>query len=468
MHPARWPFHLIVPAATIAIAGGALLTFAAPKTVVGVRLYGGPTEHAGRHTVRLACVRRETGVIDGVPLEGVNLSIDGETQTVRCDREGIAEVPIQVHVGGRPIAVRATRGATVLAAGEVSVSSAKVRAQSTTRTGQLRRASFQGALARGFVPGGALVLGRASTVYVEVKPKDEKHASLACPREGGAPSDAEGWKLDALGADVIGKPRCGPFGWEIAVSPTFTTAQLTLAAKSAPAELLWEGQLPVASAPIVADLRIEGAAGAARVLRATVWSSRGAPQIHVRVDDRRGRRFAQTFALTKAPDGQSFTHLTIDLEPGVAEPADEPVLVVGSEDGVSGSSWAERLPDPAPPGAALRAVDPTRDLVLAPSVPWLDGLAPLANTEVARTTRARGAVGFFVLAGALLEVVLVLRRTRASTRAFQAHLAASSEEGGEVDLSNVEDKSKLASALVAVTLIAFGFAIVGLVVASRM
>lgn len=469
MQLARWPFHLLVPAATITIAAGALLTFAAPKTVIGVRFYGGPTEHAGRHTVRLVCVRRETGVIDAVPLDEIDVSIDGETQRVRCEADGQVEVPVML-AGGRPVVVKAVRRGVTLAAGEVSVSTARVRKSAVTRSGQLRRASFQGATATGFVSGGALVLGRTTTVFVRMKPTDPRFAALACPPDAaGAPEavpDAGGWSTEALGADV-GPPRCGPFGWELAVSPTFMTAQLTLAAKAAPRELLWEGQLPVVSTPIVYEVHVDQMSSGRPVLRAMFRSARGAPTLHVRVDDRFGRRLAQVVTMAKAPDGQSVGTITWDLPPGVAEAADEAVLVVGSDDDVGASSWAEALPLPTQDWQRTRAVDPTRDLVLAPSVPWLDGLAPLANTEVARTSRARGAVGFFVLAGALLEVVLVLRRTRASTRAFQAHLAASTEEGGEVDLSNVEDKSKLASALVAVTLIAFGFAIIGLVVASR-
>jgi hypothetical protein len=75
-------------------------------------------------------------------------------------------------------------------------------------------------------------------------------------------------------------------------------------------------------------------------------------------------------------------------------------------------------------------------------------------------------VAIFVLVGALLEIVLVVRRARASTRAFRAHLAATTTEGAD-ELPSLEDTSRLSGALVAVLLIAFGFATLGLIVASR-
>ena len=69
----------MVPAITLGLAGTALLTAAAPRTLAAVRVWGGPTRVKGRASVRLECVRRAVGIDDHIALDGLSVRL-GEVE----------------------------------------------------------------------------------------------------------------------------------------------------------------------------------------------------------------------------------------------------------------------------------------------------------------------------------------------------------------------------------------------------
>ena len=452
--PARLSRHLpvVVPALTIGLAAVALATFAAPRVLVAVRVLGGATEAPGTHAIRLDCVRHAVGVLDQAPLDGIELTVGDRTQTVRCDASGSADV--MVTLPGTPVRISVSRGGRVLAEGNVSVSRARARPHDVVRSARLLRTTFRGMKARAYLPGGVLVLGEAATIDVEVEPEDEAFAGLRCP--GGANGERA---LSGPGVDVTSW-GCGARGYEIQVRPSFVTASVSLVARAAPEAFVWEAQLPVTAAPVIEDLQRSGD----RVL-ATLRTSVIVPSLHARIDDDDGRRLATRVPLVPDGRGGAWARLSLTLPADLAPDA-HPVLVVGTDDGVSMSSRALLLP-PA---------DPRADVVLVAPVLWLDGLPPMLAADQERTRKARGWVGFLVVSGAILEALLVLRRSRESAHEFRAHLASASAsgdggEGSEGDQpfspATLEDQSRLSGVLVALVAILFGFAVVGVLVFAR-
>ena len=104
MAQARVAAYLVVPAITLAVAVALLLAFATPRTLIAVRLWGGPTE-AGSQAVRLQCVRRAVGVEDGVPLGDLVLHVGSLDLPCSCDERGYGEVRIE-HQGPGALSLR--------------------------------------------------------------------------------------------------------------------------------------------------------------------------------------------------------------------------------------------------------------------------------------------------------------------------------------------------------------------------
>lgn len=526
--PARaaFPWHLVVPALTIGLAALALLTFAAPHPVFGVTISGGPTEYPGEQTVRVQCLREEVGVVDGVALEGVRVEIGGTDTTVACGAGGAVEVPVRLGAG-RPSAgvhLRVTQvgGPThprarqvVLAEGEAAITGDAWRARAVRRSSRIERATFRGLRGRGLVPSGAVILGKDNKLYFQVEdgPEELRCAPGVVRAQGDtAPSAADSSPLldvsgegadvslsrgagaAAGGGEVAGVAEgaangCGPRGFVLSVRPTFVTASVSIRSHRSPAEVFWEAPIPVVSAPWIEGRALDEH----HVLRGKARSLAVVPGFHARLEDERGRRVARYFPATPDGRGGSWADVVLDLRAMLAE---EPLprfqgekaafLIVSTDDagGTSTSSTASRvtLPylDRSIDHRALDMADDTADVILGAALPWIDGLAPAAKLEAARTRDARGRVMVLVFAGALLEAVLVFRRARRSAAHFRAHLAAASDiddtapgaeseraEAPALDVHKLEDHSRLSGAFLAIAVIVFGFAILAVVVASR-
>ena len=427
----RLPAYLLVPAITVGFAGVTLFTLAAPTTLVAARVWGGPTG-PGTQAVRVECVRRAVGVDDHVPLDGLEVTLAGETTRVDCDDEGSAEVTARVR--GPTVPVRVVRLGKVLAEGEARVSRKAWADEAVVFPARFRGG---GRLAvQASVSGGALLINRWSRVL------------LGLPAELSAPGAL---RITANGADLEPAERA-PGGLRVRVRPTFVTATLSLeragpSGQVAPGADGWEARLPVLSGALVLD-DLSEPAGA---VSATVRSFSERPRAYVRAEDQRGRVAAAIVRL--APDGRggSFAPVTLAL-PDLAPPA---WLVVSPDPPGAGSSALS-----FPLGSQGAAVDGR----LTPDRLWVDGLAPLYAEDQRRARRMGYSIGALVAAGALLEALLLLERGRASRRELRAHLALFSDEPGMAGVEEAHGGVRLATAVAAVL---FGFAVIGVVLMGR-
>lgn len=416
--------YLVVPAVTVGLAGAVLATIAAPRTLFAVRVWGGPTDARGVVSVRVECVRRAVGIDDDVPMEGLAVAVGGETRQARCGADGTAEV--SVPVGASSARVRVTRGGETLADGVALVG----------RETWLRRAHLADArLAaagklpiRGRTTGGALVLSTFSRVWLDVPEELRRPGAL---------------KITATGADV-GELTLGP-PTSVLVRPTFVTATLEIAKADDPTQT-WEARLPIAPAAVrveelrVTDDRVEG----------TVRTFTKRARAYVRVADAVGRRAATTLELT--PDGQSgaFGKLSVPV-PSLVRPA---WLVVATEPEAGAAS---ALSFPLPP-------DDAGDGRVVPDALWVDGMAPIAAREALRGGRLGQAVALLVLAGGVLEVLLLMARGRESKQRLAEHMAAVLPEEAE---GAIERKGAGLTAAIAIVSVLFGFVVIGTVLVWR-
>jgi hypothetical protein len=422
---------LLVPALTLTGAAWALLTRGAPRTQIGVRLLGGPTA-PGPQSVLVQCARRAVGVVDLVPLDAIELSVDGQRVTTACGPDGHGEARVDLPVGGR-VRVEARRAGAVLASGEVEVGAAAWFAGAVDLPARLPSGGVLPIIA--LAPSGSLVLGHATPVLLRVP---------EAYREPGA------LELSASGADLGPAVRVSE-GLLVPVRPLFPTASLVAAAgPRAPADRPrggWEARLPVIPAGLVAqDLALEPGQ-----LRGRVRSTSGRRQVYLRVQDQRGRVAAAAIALSV--DGQGASSAAFAL---ATPPLRYPAWLLLSPDPVIGeSAQAVSLPDDGQP----------HDGRVVPDLPWIDGLGPLGEAERARLGAVNHAVGLLVLAGGLTEALLLALRSRMSRRELAAHLAANADDG---PLAPSLDSGTPASLSVAVGVILLGFGMLALILMSKL
>lgn len=415
----RVALYLIVPAITIGASAIALGTVAAPRTLVAVRVWGGPSEVAGK--VRLECVRRSVGVDDHVALAGMTLEIDGASTPVSCDAEGHAEAPIARGKGPRRVRVRA--GGKTLAEGDVAIGEDAWQAKAVVTPARLRSG---GRLAiTGYVDGGAIVMGQRGRVVLRT-PDELRAASLLRITATGADVKASGAIAGGLFVDLV---------------PTFPNASLELGRVVDPPSFGgWEAPIPIAAAAIgIDELRREGDA-----LVGTLRSSTVRPRAYVVLQDLGARVDARSFALRPDGRGGSFAELTLDAS-GSTMPG---WVIVGTDPSVAGgASW------PIADGEL------THDGRRVPDARWLDGLTPAHAIERARTGRLTRLVGLLVVLGAALESLLLLDRARRSRRELAEHVARVSEG----DAPTLERAGPTLTIVIALAAVLFGFATIGVV-----
>jgi hypothetical protein len=421
---ARVAAYLVVPAITLAVAVALLLAFATPRTLIAVRLWGGPTE-AGSQAVRLQCVRRAVGVEDGVPLGDLVLHVGSLDLPCSCDERGYGEVRIE-HQGPGALSLRVSQHQRTLAEGTTQVAHGAWLAGAVQIPARLQAS---GSLPlRAELVGGALLLERQGLLRLQV------------PEELRAPGAL---RFEGHGVEVLDQEP-SPQGLQVRLRPTFFTAQLS--AKDGDGQG-WEVALPVRMSGVAAE-QLQLTAGE---LQAHLRSSTASPFAYVQVQDQRGRRAAQAVRL--APDGRGGAHGPLRLALAGLEPPAWLLTSTSPQPSAEGAiSW------PLPPAAAPEGR-------VIPDRLWVDGMGPALRQESSRLQRRLGAVGVVVLLGAVAEALLLLDWVRASREAFRRHLEQAGEEAGEQQLTEAHGGLRLA---VAAALVLFGFAVLGALLVAQL
>jgi hypothetical protein len=417
----RIALYLAVPAVTIAVAAVALGAIAAPRVLIGVRVWGGPTHAAG--SVRIECVRRAVGIDDHVPLGDVDVEIDGVHQTVSCDADGHAEAAIARAASPGPRHLRITAKGRTLAEGSVSVSEDAWAARAELSVARVRNGGKLPIVA--LVPGGAMPLGQPGVVHLRTA------ESLRAP---------DSLRIAANGA-TVGQVRAETGGLAVTVTPRFPNASLEIERTADPPGTGgWSADLPIApAAPFVDDLKVEGGTITGTVRSPTIRES-----VFASVQELGSRVVAARVAMRPDGRGGSLGDLSI-----TAAPTAPAWLVLGTDETLSGGvAW--------PLASSAIALDGRR----VPDARWLDGITPMHTVERARTTGTSRRVGLLVAAGALLEALLLVREARLSRQRLAAHVAAN-VDGDEAP--KLEGPSPVVAVAVALAAILFGFAMFGVV-----
>lgn len=419
----------MVPAVTLVAAAITLIALATPRVVIAVRVFGGPTID-GEQAVRLSCVRRALGNDSALPLDDLEVEIAGQTHHARCDDDGVAEVQVALPQEGS-VRVQVRRHDEVLADGDARVTQQEWRAAAVPFPAALPAA---GALPiKATVDGGTTVLGHPARIALRLPNELRTPGALSFFCDGcasSAPAQTEG-------------------GLSLVVTPTFITASLR-AERRESAEA-WEVRLPVVSGAVTVDELRDASGRIEAVLRAPQVRK----QVYVQLQDHRGRRAASTAWLKPDGQGGSFARLSLP-HPPLSPPA---FLVVSPE---PAAASAAALPWPITPSAA-----PVDGVVIADKL-WLDGLAPRAAHEQARTSRMIAAVGALIATGAVLESLLLYERSLMARKKLRAHLAAFAEDDPEAPLvEQFEDRSALLRTAQLIAAVLFFFAVIALVLMGR-
>ncbi|MCU0657445.1 MAG: hypothetical protein MUF64_19950 [Polyangiaceae bacterium] len=424
MGQARAAAYLVVPAVTLAVAVALLLAFATPRTLIAVRLWGGPTE-GGHQAVRLQCVRRAVGVEDGVPLGDLVLRVGSTDLPCSCDERGYGEVQLGQQ-GPGPLALQVRQHQRTLAEGVAQVPAGEWLAGATRIPARLQAS---GSLPlRAELVGGALLLERQGLLRLQV------------PEELRAPGKL---RFEGHGVEVLEQER-SPLGLQVRLRPTFFTAQLTVKDAEGAG---WEAALPVRMSGVAAE-QLQLTAGE---LQAHLRSSTASPFAYVQVQDQRGRRAAQAVRLT--PDGRGGAHGPLRLALAGLEPPAWLLTSTSPQPSLEGAIAWPLHPGEAPDGRVI------------PDRLWVDGMGPTLQQESGRLRRRLGAVGVVVLLGAVAEALLLFDRVRASRDAFRRHLERAGEEGDEQQLTEAHGGLRFA---VAAALVLFGFAVIGALLVARL
>ncbi len=425
---------LAVPSLTVLAATAALVAGASPRELVAVRVWGGPLEGPGPHSLRLACVRHSVGVEDPIALVGLTVEIEGRALPAACDAAGHADLALPVVAGGAPpgrprLAVR--QGGRLLAQGRAGAPAAAWRRAFAPRPARVPLAAASPPPFELLIPGGALAVGQTARAWLRGR---------AAPTEAPPRVQASGAEAGPL------SPLEGGRGWAFDLRPTFVQASLALAPGLGEGGARWqaEASLPiVAGAPVVEALANEGGR-----LRALVRSPSGRETAYARVIDLAGRRHGALVPLAgRSPEGWPEGPLSAP-----APPEGAPAWLVVSASAEGGPALAL----PLPPGAE------PRDGAFAPDALWADGLVETLAGDAARRRRARWAVVALVASGALLEAWLLVRLQR--TRALLGPPVEGAEGAEEANGAGPVPLRPLGSARLALALFAvwLGFLVVAI------
>jgi hypothetical protein len=429
---------LALPVVTVLVVTYALLLAGVPRSVVGARVYGGPTEGATLLALRIECVQREgerespiwNGPLEVLARAATNPAL---TSSIPHAVDGVADFRMRfalpVH-GALSLALRDASG-SLLAEGNIALDGARWAARARRRGGWIRGRA-ESAIVLSIAPErGAFVIGSADPLAVRVERagKPVGGLRLSVSAQGARLSDAEN-----LRTDERGRAR---FGFE----PTELNPTLRVEATADDGEHgLIDSGVPVVPGGLHAlvtpsGVQVESAAPRSEAFFSVVSDS--------------GRLTGGMVAL--AADARGGSLGTVELPEALPHPA---WLVLSSE---VDQNTAAAIGWPLDVGA-----EPAQTFDV-PEVLLLDGLPAAFRREQERRSRVRWLSAAFIALAFALSVVLLVVRVRAADRDISRHLSG----GLEADAVARIAPRRLLSLLVAVLAIALGFIALGLIVAAR-
>ena len=397
----------VIPVVAVVVTALVLLGPGAGRSAIGVRVRGLPREGSTALALRIETVRRASTVDDAVAVTG--LSVEGTAAGAALGpwqgstgSDGIAEVSLPTGQPLRgPVSLRVTRGEAVLAEGPITIPPAAHVAAGpavvggvTTGDLSIQVEVLQGTLAAPFE--GSL---RLRLVGSGREPLRQPGVVLEVSMTGG--------ELTA-GQERVETDRSGAA--TLQVKPLAHHVELTVTARDPAGRTgRWVGVLPV----LPGAMRLEPL-GATEL---SVISPAPRERAYVSLLSDHGRVAGAVVPLVRDPAGFHAGRFAAELPPA---PAQLHAVVSGDpyEQGVGTVAWPIRPAEGAP------AVQPITLL--------LDGLPAAELREMARANRARQ-LGLLVIgAAALLEVLLLVRVSRASQRRLEEHLNQASGEAAEM------------------------------------
>jgi hypothetical protein len=392
----------VIPTVAIGVTAVVLLGPGRQRAAIGARVWGLPVEGASVVAWRVEGVRRQFGVDDAAPLDRARLVARDEggplgEWTGTAGSDGIAEAVIKV---ARPVrgsvALEVSQGASLLAEGRIAVARREPLAVTAAK-----------------IPGSArgdISMSVEAVRGVLVAPfEDAVRVSLSGPTEALEKASIE---ATASGAEV----RPARFGVDVHgratfwVKPLAHMVELTLEVTGGDGKRgRWEGVLPVVPGGMWLEQAKAAGGGALGELRIIAASPK--PRAYLSIVSDEGRVFGASVALVKDEAGFFSGRIQPDL-PSVVGPLQAILAGDPFEQGVGTVAWPLVPPDGAP---AIRRVELL-----------IDGVPGAEARERARAGAAKRAAMMVVGAAALVEILLLVLRSRASQRALEAHLLRAS------------------------------------------
>ncbi len=439
-----------VPALAVLVVAISLLVVAAPRPVVGARLYGGPSPDGSLLSFRLVVIEQRgerATVVSERPVR-VEARAGGERVAEwegELDAEGTAAVTLQAArplPGPAVVLATAPWTSTPLAMGSVEAFSARPHRAKAVRGGWIKPPQKGDLQIRVAASRGVLAVPFEATLLVEV-------------RQSGAAMSGVELELGLESLDLLSPPQ--PTNEQgrtlIRIRPTAHVAALEIKARSSNGlRGRWYSTVPVVGGAMLAEVSPAGnllvtspiprnqayyavATERGRLAGGTIW---------LKSDDRGGARGQAELQLPR--DMEAWVVLSSEIDLGAPSTVGWPVVSV-ERDFLAGRT--QRAP------LSKTFVDELQ----------LDSLTPLLQDEARRQARVRRLTALFVATAMALVVMLLMLRVRDSERRLRAHLARAAI-GEEQGIAPSRGRTILAT-IVAVLCVMLGFMILALLALFR-
>ncbi|MFC1641685.1 hypothetical protein ACFL5O_03200 [Myxococcota bacterium] len=432
---------------TLMVVAWSMLVWETPASVVGARLFGGPTEGATRLSWRVEVVQRTQGIER--PWTGA-LRVEAEHGgTHRATWEGTAdnmgEADVVLRYGHQPVSgpvkvrIAAAVSGRELASGRVSLAPETWQKRARRRGGWIEQRSQDGLVVRVAPASGVLAVPFAASLWIAVE-------------DGQGPIAGAHLALLPEGMRMV-PPDAGPAEWEtdihghvpITVVPHEHIVALGVKVDTVDGRTAhWQSTLPVVPGALHASLRqgklqvrsgipLERAYWAVLTLR-TRWSGG---------------------AVSLAPDGHGGAIALLNLPDLPAEPWWAAVSRDRDLDSPGTVGW--------PLGVNLSVGDEAPESFVAADRLLLDGVHGRRVAQTRWTRRVLGITVFFVALALALTTLLLLQRVSAARRTLASHWAVQ-------DSIECPDASKLVRSSfdtsVALLCVLIGFVLIALLAMS--
>jgi hypothetical protein len=430
-------WSLALPVLTVLVVSYALLVAGVPRKLHGARIYGGPSEGASTHSLRIESVERdgerESAFWNG-PLRAHARSSGGPEVHVAVTQavHGVADFEVRfARPTHGPIELELRDAASaLLASGRFELDGTRWAARARRRGGWIRGRADRALVLSVAPERGAFVVGAADALVIRVERAGLPvvGALLTASAEGARLAEAAQLRTNDRGLS------------RVIFEATELNPSLRVEARSEDGQSgLIDTAIPVVAGGLHALRAADGLRVESAVPRAEAFFS---------LVSRRQRLAGGVIALS--PNGRGGSVGTVQL-PGWQAPA---WLVVSSEvdqNSAAAIGWPlDSSPEPAQ----------TFDV---PDVLLLDGLPAAFAQEQARRSHVRWLTAAFIALAFALSVVQLVLRVRAADRHISEHLG----EALERDLAARIAPRRMLPVLVALLAIALGFVALGLIALSR-